>query len=211
MMDKECGDKECKVWLIGDSNPKNWERDLDKPLDSRHPIRHNIWTSIFNVIQNNVFLEMGNRIDESKIYIRNAIEDAGKKPKRNVLIWEDEDYLNKSLDEFKKLVDENKPILILTFGAFSYEFVRRALGNESKKYGYWDTKKLGNEFRLGINNYNNHKQNVLPLLHRSIAGGRFIVSHDNFSGKDSNYFDYTGEKISSILISDKENYNLWMK
>ena len=82
-MKRDCGDKNFPIWLLGDSEPENWKDVLTSPFDSRHPIRHNIWTSILDKIQDNIFRTNFNRINVERIYIRNAVDDPIKKPKYN--------------------------------------------------------------------------------------------------------------------------------
>ena len=104
MMKKEVGSKSFPIWLLGDSNPEQWQNKLDEPLDSRHPIRHNIWTSVLNVIQDRIFRE-----------------------------------------------------------------------------------------------------------HRSIAGGKFIQSHNYFCGKNGgNYFEFVGNHISDLLIRYCDQLPVWI-
>jgi hypothetical protein len=54
-MVREDGKISFPIWLLGDSELELWRQLLDKPFDARHPIRHNIWTSILGVIQGYVF------------------------------------------------------------------------------------------------------------------------------------------------------------
>ena len=51
MMAAEHNDPRFPIWLIGDSNPKNWENRLSYPLDARHPARHSIWTPVLDAMQ----------------------------------------------------------------------------------------------------------------------------------------------------------------
>lgn len=60
-MNRECGSKNCKLWLVADSNPARWDKYLTNPLDELHPVRYNIWTSVCEEIQNKVFIHMDNR------------------------------------------------------------------------------------------------------------------------------------------------------
>jgi hypothetical protein len=51
----------------------------------------------------------------------------------------------------------------------------------------------------------------LPLLHRSIAGGKFLQSHDYFCrNSGANYFDYVGEKVAEVIIKNKDNLKIWI-
>ena len=211
-MKRDIGNKKCPIWLLGDSAPSNWENYLGEPFDSRHPIRHNIITSVFDVIQDTIYRENRKRIEMSKIYIRNAVEKASIKPKSNVLEWNKKELIDE-MKEFKKLFDENTPRLILTFGAFSYEFINRALKRrEERKYKKWGTKELGEEFRNNINLINDEEPIILPLLHRSISGGRFLQSHDYYCKKPgANYFDYVGKEISKIIIREFNDSDIWIR
>jgi len=209
-MIREDGNRASDVWLLGDSNPKRWEDILHEPLDSRHPIRHNIWTSIVEVMQNKVFDDFRNHIDTTKIYVRNAIEDADRKPKRNDENWND--YVENEIRAFKNMIIEYKPKIVITFGSFAFEFTRRSIREDSQKpYQYWTTKKLGNEFRDRLDRFNVRNTNIIPLLHRSIAGRRYIQSHNYFCNveMEGNYFNYAGKELANVLISNEKELDVW--
>lgn len=208
-MIKEDGDRNFPIWLLGDSNPKNWEDELKTPFDSRHPIRHNIWTSVLDIMQEEVFNEINNRIDSRRIYIRNAVEKADLKPKGNEILWNNN--VNSEVEEFGRFLSDNNPKIVLCFGAFAFEFARRAMGEDNnKKFNNWNTKKLGNEFRTRIETFDINKINIIPMLHRSIAGGYFLKSHNYFSNMDEgNYFEYVGKGISKLLLDNKEKLKVW--
>lgn len=61
-MDRETGYKTFPIWLIGDSEPKKWKDKLNEPLDYRHPVRHNIWTSIIDIVQDLLYRHNNKRI-----------------------------------------------------------------------------------------------------------------------------------------------------
>jgi hypothetical protein len=210
-MRRECGDLNYPIWLLGDSEPKNWQDKLDTPFDSKHPIRHNIWTSVFDIVQDEVYRQLRQRIDTSMLYIRNAIGDPDNKPPSNREEWNAD--VTSEVENYKILLERHKPIIIFSFGSFSYEFARRATNlNPNKPYRFWDTKELGKEFRSNIGNFKVSKTNIIPLLHRSIAGGKFLESHDYFCGnKKSNYFDYVGKEIANKIISNAAVLNkIWI-
>ncbi|MHB9094903.1 MAG: hypothetical protein ACYC21_09530 [Eubacteriales bacterium] len=211
-MKREVGDKNYHIWLLGDSEPVNWQQVLETPFDPRHPIRHNIWTSILDVIQDNVFRAIGNRIDTSVLYIRNAVGDPSHKPPGNQTLW-DSDILKNELNYYQRQCDDYKPIMILCFGAFSFEFARRTLDEQTpRQYNYWGARHLGEEFVTRTISFDVNKTNIIPLLHRSIAGGKFIQSHEYFCNiKGSNYFEYVGNKLSEIFLSTKHSFNIWIK
>lgn len=209
-MNKEIGQKSFDVWILGDSNPKNWESDLFSPFDSRHPIRHNIITSVFDIIQEYVYLNGRLRVDSRKIYIRNAVEDAFIKPKSNDLKWSDK--TNQEIRLFQFELYNYSPKFLLTFGAFSFEFARRCQNETEKAYNYWTTKQLGNEFFNRTVNFDLSKINIIPLLHRSIAGGKFLVSHNSFCNKqNANYFEEIGLTIGLIFYNNFKSLNIWCK
>jgi hypothetical protein len=196
---------------LGDSEPERWRQLLDKPLDPRHPIRHNIWTSVLDVIQRCVFEKMESRIDSSNIFIRNAVGDSIDKPSDNQVDW-NKPQTETELQYLQGIIHQYRPIMIISFGAFSFEFARRALFEPKLNYGYWTAQTLGQEFRDRINGFDIRKTNLIPLLHRSIAGGKFIQSHDYFCGSNnSNFFDYVGGQIAELLILHRYELNIWLK
>lgn len=210
-MKKEVGDKNFDIWLLGDSNPKNWESILDTPFDPRHPIRHNIWTSILDVIQDRVYRESRRRINSGCVYIRNAIEDPDDKPKGNELKWNQE--TEHKLGEFRSLLQEYHPAIVFSFGAFSYEFARRSIYREPIwKFGYWGARRLGEEFRSNIPGFSPDAINLLPLLHRTISGGKYIESHEYYCNQPgANYFDYVGNQIADILLRYPDKLKVWIE
>lgn len=209
-MDRDTGNINFPIWIIGDSEPDRWKEVLHKPFDSRHPIRHNIITSVFDIVQDNIFRKNGKRIEVSEIYIRNAIAEVSSKPKRNELDWSNK--LSDEINILKNLYNEHSPIILLTFGAFAYEFTLRAFGNERHKYNYWTTEMLGDEFRKKLSCSSQNGPIIIPLLHRSIAGGYFIKGHENYCRRiGGNYFDYVGKEIANIVLNSLNDNDIWVK
>lgn len=210
-MEKETGQKSYDIWLLGDSNPKNWADDLCFPFDTRHPIRHNIITPVFDHIQEILYLKNKLRMNTNKIYIRNAIENHELKPKPNIKDWTEE--ITKEILLYKKDIQNYRPKIIFSFGSFSFEFLRRCLEKSTlEKYGLWNTKELGKQFRTRTSNFDVNGINIIPLLHRSISGGRFLQSHKLFCDKENaNYFKETGDILSKILLKYKERLVIWCK
>jgi hypothetical protein len=210
-MKREDGKKEFPIWLLGDSEPANWQDILDTPFDPRHPARHNIWTSVLDVIQDKVYREKGIRLDSSKIFIRNAVKEPTDKPTNKDVVWNGQ--VLKELSHFQKLVTENRPTIIFSFGAFSYEFGRRSLGEKLEKpFKYWNSKKLGEEFRLKLQGFDPNSITLLPLLHRSVSSGKFIQGQEQFCNLDkANYFDIVGKHIATVLLENIQNLNIWIK
>src|SRR5271157_864811 len=211
MMEREVGDCNFPLWLIGDSNPARWQSSLKTPLDPRHPIRHNIWTALLDVIQDKVYRASRLRVDTSTIYIRNAVDNPAKKPAPASSQW------TKSADSeisgLESLIKTHKPIMLFCFGAFAFEFVRRAIGEQERRnYGHWGARRLGDEFRFRIRNFNPNKTNIIPLLHRSISGGKFIESHEYFCGQRGvNYFEVVGSEIADKLLQHRDQLRIWIE
>ncbi len=210
MMAKSQGDMNYQMWLVGDSNPTNWQTKLQQPLDSRHPARHNIWTPILLEIQDHVFAADRLHLDQAKFYVRNAIQNSKQKPDAANPVWSE--YLQQAVEAFRDDICKCNPKIIFTFGAFSYEFTRRSshLG-EPMPYNTWNTRTLGEAFRKAINTFQPDATNVIPLLHVSISRGKFIESHNNFcDSQGQNYFVYTGRETAAKLLDFRNKLDIWV-
>jgi len=209
-MKREVGDKGFPIWLLGDSNPRNWQHVLETPLDSRHPVRHNIWTSVLETIQNRVYRAIRGRLETSSIYIRNAVADPADKPARTSVTWGAP--VANEVGAFQQLLNEYQPPMVLTFGAFAFEFARRALGEKPMRaYNYWGSRRLGNEFRVRTRQLGLHAITPLPLLHRVISGGRFIQAHEYYCDRTgANYFRYVGDYIARWLLEHRDDLPVWV-
>ena len=207
---RESGSRESSIWLLGDSSPSTWEQSLDEPLDSRHPARHNIWTPILEGIQKEVFICDRRRVDDSHLYVRNAIHNQEDKPAVSAMEWCSK--LLEETEEFRTLLRSYEPTLVFTFGAFAFEFLRRSLERKPRRtLRYWTTTRLGEEFRRTVEAFNPREVNVFPLLHVSIARGHFLRSHQNFTGESNgNYFDSVARDIGSLLSKDKDALDVWV-
>jgi hypothetical protein len=201
-MRREVGDPESEIWLLGDSNPKRWQSVLQTPFDPRHPARHSIWTPVVDVVQDRVFRDCRNRADLSRLYIRNAIEDAGEKPRSNEVSWTP--ALNREIRGLADMILEYHPKFLFSFGAFSFEFTRRVLGEEPvRSHSYWGAKRLGCRFRERIRQFDPEATNLLPLLHVSIARGKFIQSHEYFCDQEgANYFEFVGNATECVKFCE---------
>ena len=99
-------------------------------------VRHNIWTAILDAIQDRVFREGKGRVDTLSLYIRNAVDNPAKKPGRTSKEWKP--VTENEIDGLRQAIEIYRPIMLLCFGAFAFEFARRALGEQDKRnYGYW--------------------------------------------------------------------------
>jgi hypothetical protein len=211
-MERTSGDPAFPIWLIGDSNPPQWEAHLKTPLDSRHPIRHNIWTSVLEVVQGNVFAHSGRRLNTKDMYVRNSVESPGDKPERNMKEWPTKAMAEVTI--LTRLLVAHKPIVVISLGSFAFEFACRAKGTpEVHNYGYWDTERLGVAFRESIKTFEPSKTNTMPLLHRSIAGGSFLAGHANFTKGSSqrNYFEFVGIAIGELLTTHLLGREIWVR
>lgn len=210
MMARAQGDIESTIWLVGDSNPKNWESRLQEPLDSRHPARHNIWTPILLEIQDEVFKAAMLHINQNKFYVRNAIQNPQYKPAQNDLLWSE--YLQQAIKDFNSDVQKHNPRVIFCFGAFSFEFTRRATNSgKHAPYKSWSTRTLGEQFRDSIESFDPTVTNIIPLLHASIARGKFLASHAYFcDSTDGNYFLYVGGEIAKKFLQFRGQLKIWV-
>jgi hypothetical protein len=210
-MKRDVGDKAFPIWLLGDSNPKNWQTILKYPFDPRHPVRHNIWTSITDVVQRRVFNQLNTLIRTESIYIRNAVAEPNLKANASSVEWARQ--LLEEISTFHELVVRHKPKVLITFGSFAYEFARRTFNEDpSHKYSYWGANKLGEEFMKSVSEFTLSKTNVFPLLHRSISGGKYIQSHEYFcKAPGANYFDIVGAKIAQIIIDNRNSFDIWVR
>jgi hypothetical protein len=196
------GIEKSPVWLIGDSDPEKWADKLKCVFDDRHPTFHNIWTPIIYKIQKELYKEKNKIIPDERFYITNAISDPSKKPKGNARSWdsgtigsEKSKYLEKRLKERRTLISNNNPKMIITFGSFAFEFMRRCEGEKAEAFNHWNTKKLHEQFSDSIEN----KKRIIPLLHRSISMGRFLYCHEIFSD-DGNYFEFVSKSLYKRMV-----------
>lgn len=205
-MNRDSGSRDFPVWLIGDSSPARWEKDLDDPLDSRHPARHNIWTPILDGIQSRLYASAGERLCTDGLYVRNAVHDASEKPRGNAKEWSS--GLAAETRELMGLLELHAPKLVLSFGAFAFEFVRRACGESPRRaFRHWSTERLGEQFRGRMDAFAPLEVNLVPLLHASIARGHFLRSHENFTQmEDGNYFDYVAQRIADCLRGNRKAF-----
>ena len=191
-MKRESGEKTYPIWLL--VNPK-------------HPtVHHNIWTPILAEIQDKVYRERHMRIDATNIYIRNAVEDCSLVPK--TLNWWGPEVAAE-IELFRDIVLKYKPKILITFGAFPYEFARRVYEIKPEKGPKsWGNSTLGNEFESAIENFDINTTNKIPLLRRVVESGKFIKDFNNFG---ESYFHYVGAKIADKIIQNKDGFKIWIE
>jgi hypothetical protein len=195
---KDCaGDPSFPIWLIGDSPPEAWAEKLDTPLDPKHPARHSIWTSVADSIQERLYRQKRLRLDTSRLYIRNAMGQT-----------KDKQALERHRYLLEELLFKYSPNIILAFGTDAFRMTLLA-SHDPHQILFQTTEKetiiLGEEFRRRIDNYDAKQINVIPLLHVSIARGKFLEAHKGFIGNDyqsfNNYFEYVGVKLADTLLA----------
>jgi hypothetical protein len=205
-MQKFTGDPKFSIWLIGDSPPETWVNKLDTPLDPRHPARHNIWTSVADVMQDRLYRQRRLRLDTSRLYIRNAMSQP-------LSTFITEEQVHQWQEELKEMFDKYNPSIVLTFGVSAFMMALFASGESAEKF-FTTTKLLGEQFRSRIEKYDGSKVNIIPLLHTSIARGKFLEGHRDFVGtygsKSPNYFDYVGTKLADLLLAKLSDKPIWI-
>lgn len=194
-MKREAGDKNYPIWLL--FNPK-------------HPaVRHYIWTPVLSEIQDKIYRELRTRIDTTNIYFRNAVSNGKIVP--NTLNWWDAEVANE-IEALREIVSVHQPKLLITFGAFPFEFVRRVYEIKPEKGPKaWGTSNLGDEFGKAIDDFDINKTNRIPLLRRVIESSKFLEDDRNIPRKDvDNYFRFVGTKIAEKLIEHKDSLDIWI-
>lgn len=195
-MKRESGERTYPIWLL--VNPK-------------HPaVCHNIWTPVLAQIQDKVYRELHARIDTSNIYIRNAVDDCGIVP--NTLNWWAAEVASE-IESFRQIVLKCRPKILISFGAFPFEFVRRVYGIKPEKGPKsWSNYNLGAEFRRSIENFDINNTNTIPLLRRVFAGGKNTEDENSSCLNDGeSYFHYAGTKLAEKIIENKDRLNIWIE
>lgn len=208
-MKKSSGIESFPIWLVGDSPPAKWEDKLDVPFDSRHPTRHSIWTPIENIIQRELFASSKLRLRSEDIYIINAVDNADDK-RESVAEWKN---LKERMSFLQNKISSNRPKFILTFGQFSFEFMRRVLcRKERHSLKTWTCEKLGEQFRNAVDRYPVDEPVLVPLLHATIARGKYLEAHSkycSFSDPNPNYFEYVGRSLAKQIERKFSNEDIW--
>src|SRR5665648_837212 len=192
---RESGERSNPIWLL--VNPK-------------HPaVRYYIWTPVLAVIQDRVYRELHERIDTTDIFIRSVVSETEMVP--NTLNWWGAE-VNAEIELFRQLVLEHKPKIIITFGAFPFEFLRRVYEIEPRKGPkHWSTSNLKEEFERSIEDFDINQTNRIPLLRRVVESGNFIEGHNYFCQENvENYFCYVGTKIAEKIIENQKGINNWV-
>ena len=210
-MNFEGGNRHFPLWVLSDLEPSYLEENLKGPFDYRHPSRHIVCTSVFNAIQLHVYKSIKKRVDEDSFSYYTTFPKKVEKPKINDVIWEK--GIHDEISELKKDMDTYGPTIILAFGAFTYELLRRTQENSAaRSYGSWTPAELGGEFKTCVNDFDINAVNILPLMDRSILGWKFLESHEQFVGKkNADYFQYAGREIARLLVTYQDELDIWIK
>ena len=143
-MKDSVGDPGFPIWLVADSEPKRWQELLLTPLDPRHPARHSIWTSVLDYMQEILYRQERRRFASDRLYIVNSVKDPADKPMTMNTDWSQQ--LKDKTNSLGHRLSHYHPKVIITFGAFAFEFVRRAHGEEPLfPFAHWSTRRLWSE------------------------------------------------------------------
>jgi hypothetical protein len=202
-MKESYGNTSAPIWLIGDSAPSQWIDVLSYPLDKRHPAVHNIWTPVIYEIQKQIYAKKSIIItdDENTFFIKNAVRLDNQKPPREQREWDDNKDLIEQLNGMRNDISTYEPKMVITFGAFAFEFIRRCYMTDNlnlwRKYGHWGAKKMGEEFTRSITT----KDKIIPLLHTSISRRYWLQSHQGFTqDKNENYYVFVAKELHERII-----------
>jgi len=195
-MKRELGERTYPIWLL--INPK-------------YPaVRYDIWRPILDEIQDRVFRELHTRIDTSNIFIRSAVSDGGIVP--NTLNWWGKEVA-KEIEFYRGIVHQHKPKMLISFGAFPFEFARRVFEVKPEKGPKaWSSSILRDEFENSMENFDINQTNRIPLLRRVVATDKFIETREYLSGTErETYFQHVGAKIAEKIIENKDHLDIWIK
>ena len=193
---RDSGEKAYPIWLL--VNPK-------------YPtVVYGIWRHVLDEIQDKVYREIHTRIDTTNIYIRSAVSDCGIVP--NTLNWWGNE-VSEEIKLFRGIIIEHKPKMVLSFGAFAFEFLRRVNQMQPEKGPkYWSASNLRDEFDRSVEKFDINQTNSIPLLRRVIESDKFIETQNYFSPNDSEkYFHHVGTKLAEKIIENKDTLDLWIK
>lgn len=196
LVDRDSGDITYPIWLL--VNPKYLS------------VVNDIWKHVLDEIQDKAYREIHDRIDTSNIYIRSVVSDCGVVP--NTLNWWGHEVALE-IKLLKELVAEHKPKMMVSFGAFPFEFLRRVFEiTPEKGPKYWSSSIIRDEFDKSLANFDVNETNMIPLLRRVNDSDKFIETRNYFDGNDrEQYFRHVGTKIAERIIENKGSLNVWMK
>ena len=189
---RESGERTFPIWLL--FNPK-------------HPVvSHYIWTPVLTEIQDMVYRELHTRINTSAIYFRNVVSDSAIVP-RTANWWGAQ--AGTEIERFREIVLEHNPKILISFGAFPFEFVRRAYRIKPEKGPKsWGNSNLGDEFTKSIESFDINDTNRIPLLRHMASSGKYKENQNQ--NYFENYIHYVGTKIAAKIIENKNSLDIWI-
>jgi hypothetical protein len=191
-----------KIWLLAHSYPAKWVGDLRKPLDARFPTRHNIWTPIWDQMQERVWKEGSRRrLDPCKTLVLNVAprQNPGSPPNLEC---------PERLRQFQSWLTEYKPPILITFGSVAYRFATRAIASLPKPEPRLTAELLGERFRIAT--LTTGQINIFPLLHAWVARSGWIRAAEAYSGnRDANYFEFVGYRLADLLLKHGQSLPIW--
>ena len=116
------------------------------------------------------------------------------------------------IELFREIAQEYKPKMLISFGAFPFEFLRRAYEiNPQKGPKAWGTSILRDEFNKSMDNFDINSTNRIPILRR-------VVTSENQRGnlnfvsrtERETYFQHVGTKIAEKIIENKDTLDIWI-
>ncbi|OLN27693.1 Uracil phosphoribosyltransferase [Desulfosporosinus metallidurans] len=119
----------------------------------------------------------------------------------------------KEIELFRESILEYKPKILISFGAFPFEFVRRIFNIKPEKGPkYWSNSNLNSEFERAIENFDINQTNRIPILRQVSVSSKFEEDHRLSNLTDiSNYFRNVGAKIADKIIENKDSLNIWIE
>ncbi|WP_289710876.1 hypothetical protein [Desulfosporosinus nitroreducens] len=196
LVERDSGDITYPIWLL--INPK-------------YPsVINDIWRHVLDEMQDKVYREIHSRIDTNNIYIRSVVGDCGIVP--NSLNWWGNEVASE-IESLRKIILEYNPKILISFGGFPFEFLRRVFEIKPQKGPkYWNSSILRGEFDKSIKSFDVNHTNLIPLLRRVVPNEKSIETPVYFNHYDSEqYFQYAGTKISERIIQNKNSLKIWMK
>lgn len=196
LVERDSGDKAYPIWLL--INPK-------------YPaVVNDIWRHVLDEMQDKVYREIHSRIDTTNIYIRSVVSDCGVVP--NSLNWWGNE-VEAEIKLFRKIIQEYHPKILISFGGFPFEFLRRVFEIKPQKGPkYWSAPIIRDEFEQSIRKFKINQTNVIPLLRRMVPYDKFMETQNHFNRSDAeHYFYYVGTKLSERIIQNKDSLKIWIK
>ena len=143
---------------------------------------------------------MHTRIDPENIFIKNTVSDIGIVPKTSNCSATE---VAKEIVMLRESVLEHQPKILITFGALTYEFVKRVLETRPEEGPkYWSTTNLGDKIERSMADFDINQTNriPIPLLRRVMKKGKSVEDDECSSWEESEkYLVMLGAKIADPI------------